>query len=57
MFYRSKSATTLSRCLQQSGRSQEAVKVLEDMQGRLQAQPRLQPYFAPEISAQIQKLR
>ena len=57
MFYRLKGATTLSRCLQQSGRSPEAVKVLEDLQGRLRGQPRLQPYFAPEISAQLQKLR
>lgn len=57
MFYRLRSATTLSRCLQQSGRSPEARKVLEDLQGRLQGQPRLQPYFAPEISAQLQKLR
>lgn len=57
MFYRLRSATTLSRCLQQSGRGQEARKVLEDLQGQLQRLPRLQPFFGPEIRAQLQKLR
>lgn len=57
MFYRLKSTTTLSHCLQQSGRGAEARKVLEDLQGNLQGQPRLQPYFAPQLNAQVQKLK
>lgn len=57
MYYRVKTATTLSTCYQKTGQMQEAQKVLEEMQQTLNRQERLTPYFSPEISSELQRIK
>lgn len=57
MYYRLKTVTTLSECLQASDRKEDARKVLEDMQQLLQKQQRLMPYFNTELQAKMQTLQ
>ena len=57
MYYRLKTVTTLSECLQASDRKEDARKVLQDAQQLLQKQERLMPYFNSELQAQMQMLQ
>ncbi len=57
MYYRLKTATTLSTCYRKSNRTQDARKVLEDMQQLLKRQKNLIPYYSGELESKLQMLK
>ena len=57
MYYRVKTAATLSKCYQKTGRTEDARKVLEEVRQQLNKLKRLTPYFTKEIDAAFQKMQ
>jgi hypothetical protein len=57
LYYQGKVFTTLSTCLDKTGRKEEAKTVLQEFQKKLEEKKNLRQYFIDQIEADLQKLQ
>jgi hypothetical protein len=56
-FYKARSVTTLSACLEKTGKKPEALNVLEGFKKELETRKEMAPYLMREIDSQIEKMK